>query len=174
MTIYGFLQKRTCRGDMKSIIHIDQMFGRLKCLSVYSGGGRLRARCKCTCGTEGEFQVRNLTSGHTKSCGCLQRHITSKIKTKHGLSRTKIYNTWLGMIRRCYDPDAENYIYYGGRGIEVCSRWRYDVNTFFSDMGIPPTHKHSIDRIDNDGNYDPLNCRWADQAQQNSNKGSYK
>ena len=101
--------------------------------------------------------------GRTRSCGCL--------KSKHGLSHTKAYSCWKGLLRRCYTKDYAKYSDYGGRGITVCKRWKDSVSNFVEDMGQPPEGL-SLDRIDNDGNYEPDNCRWATKSIQARNKRS--
>ena len=86
----------------------------------------------------------------------------------HGQSKTLLYNAWQNMIKRCDKPSCKSYKYYGGRGIKVCKRWYGFVN-FHADMGDRPTPKHTLDRINNNGDYKPSNCRWVTQAQQNLN-----
>ncbi len=81
----------------------------------------------------------------------------------------KLANTWANIIDRCYNPDAQSYHWYGARGIKMCDRWQHSVAAFIEDMGPPPTPKHSVDRIDCNGNYEPSNCRWATQEEQNNN-----
>ncbi len=125
--------------------------------------------CRCDCGKIVHVRFGNLLRG-TMSCGCLRKEICSRVHKEHGLSHKRIYNVWRGMIQRCYNPNRTYYHNYGGRGISVCERWRTSFKNFFSDMGKMPTQKHSLDRIDNDGNYCKENCRWATYKQQANNK----
>lgn len=87
----------------------------------------------------------------------------------HGMSYTPEHNTWCEIHRRCYDPKRDSYKTHGARGIKVCARWA-DFENFFADMGERPSRDHSIDRIDNDGNYEPSNCKWSTNSEQNLNK----
>ncbi len=121
---------------------------------------------RCKCGTEITGSLTYVLLGKSKSCGCLNviNH------TKHGMSNTMVHNIWGGMIQRCTNQKATAWKYYGGRGITICDRWAYSFENFFSDMGNPPSKKHSIDRINNDGNYEPGNCRWATASQQAKNR----
>ncbi len=89
---------------------------------------------------------------------------------KHGMSRSPEHRTWCKMIERCYNPNHEHYAYYGGRGITICDRWRHSFLNFYSDMGPRPSSKHSIERINNAGGYEPNNCKWATNLEQSNNK----
>lgn len=122
---------------------------------------------RCACGTEKEFFIANVTYGKSKSCGCLQKKAVALRMTKHGQAGknyTPEYQAWSGLKFRCrHDPD------YYKRGIKFCERWNEFAN-FLLDMGLRPSSKHSVNRIDNNGDYEPGNCEWATYTQQNRNK----
>jgi len=124
--------------------------------------------CLCDCGNKSVVESYALRKGRTKSCGCVAKENPGNLR--HGMRGHPLYCTWMGMKDRCSNPKNKKYKYYGDRGISVCKNWEISIDSFISDMGEKPTTKHSIDRINNDGNYEPGNCRWATSSQQNSNK----
>lgn len=134
--------------------------------------------CRCDCGTERVVMGNSLRRGTSKSCGCLSAEIARSRMTgaknylKHGHSGTKIYAIWSAMKQRCYNPDNDSYLRYGARGITVCDAWRESFETFYADVGDAPEGL-TLDRIDNDGNYEPGNIRWATRQQQADNKSGY-
>jgi len=108
----------------------------------------------------------------TKSCGCVKMKNVISSNLSHGMSYTKEHKCWAHMKARCYDKNDNRYPRYGGRGITVCDRWRDSFEAFIEDMGLLPSPKHSVDRIDTDGNYEPTNCKWSTHKEQ-ANNASY-
>lgn len=149
-------------------------FGRLFILHrVPYIGKSVHTRWKaiCDCGNETIVQGTNLRSGHTQSCGCSQKEMMQRTRTKHGMSSTGTYRSWSGLKERCTNLNIQRHDHdYMGKGITYCERWEIFEN-FLEDMGVCPEGM-SIDRKDNNGNYEPSNCRWATQGQQQNNKSN--
>lgn len=132
--------------------------------------------CKCDCGNEKHIRAGDLRSGRAKSCGCMIKSAVTKRNTTHGHALTgkctTEFRAWTGMLSRCYNSNRERYKNYGGRGITVCDRWLTSFENFYSDLGPKPSPQYSLDRIDNNGNYEPSNCHWATKEQQARNKSN--
>ena len=162
---------------------IGQKHGRLTVIGNASlaSNGSIRYLCRCECGREVIVYAAQMRSGRTRSCGCLQSERTAQSSTKHGATcgvthggRVMVeYATWCRMWTRVRSTKGKNYQNYGSRGIAVCERWKSFEN-FLADMGMRPSAQHSIDRVNNDGNYEPSNCRWATPSQQVRNRRSLR
>jgi hypothetical protein len=154
-----------------------QRYGRLVAVAVDTIGLRKKRswHCLCDCGNEAVVLLFNLKSGRTKSCGCLRvesNKVNAEKNTTHGMFGTSEYEAWSSMKHRCANSNNESYHNYGGRGIQVCARWAESFENFYADMGDKPSDRHSLDRRENDGNYEPGNCRWATWEEQAENRRS--
>jgi hypothetical protein len=151
-------------------------FGQLKVLEAAGkdAWGQIRWRLLCDCGREHFAVGGKLRRGEVKSCGCAKPAMCAAANVTHGASArgrmTSEYHTWQDMIYRCENPRATQYKDWGGRGIKVSPDWRHDFARFLADMGPRPSPKHTIERLDNDGNYEKGNCCWATRAVQGRNK----
>lgn len=152
-------------------------FGRLM---VISDIGRANDRhvlwmCRCDCGNTVNVSSRDLITGHTKSCGCLQKDIISENRYKHGDRDARLYSVWKSMKKRCENPNCKSYKWYGAKGVSVCDEWQ-DYSSFKKwaiNNGYDKNAEHgvcTIDRINPYGNYSPDNCRWISMEEQARNK----
>lgn len=156
---------------------VGKQFGRLTVIK-YDGSnknGRALWLCQCDCGNTKTILGSSLLNGSTLSCGCYNKELVKKTNIKHNKSYSKLYKVWQGMKTRCYNKNFIYYCNYGGRGITICKEWLNDFEIFYK-WAISNGYKEglTIDRINNDGNYEPNNCRWITRAEQNRNQRKTK
>lgn len=177
----GCLNKEI-NSERSLINRVGQRFGRLvveeraQDYIAKNGNHHVMWRCRCDCGNTTIADSCQLSSGKTKSCGCLKNDVSSETHTKHGGRRDRLYKVWANMKNRCFNSNSSDYKYYGGRGIRVCDEWTHDYNAFkewaYSSGYDDSAEKGqcTIDRIDVDGNYEPSNCRWVSMSIQSRNR----
>lgn len=159
-------------GPRQSVYLVGMRFGRLTVLAHATR--KARWLCRCDCGQTCTPNTGGLQTGHARSCGCLQRETVSRGKhaLRHGQTETKEYRAWCHMKERCLNPRQKSFANYGGRGITVCDRWLTSFEHFFADVGLAPSPRHTVERLDVNGHYEPHNVEWATQLTQQRNRRS--
>ena len=151
----------------------NQVFGRLTVIERDYSKNNTSWKCICECGNKTSTRASALKKGKTKSCGCLNKELSDARKYKHGLNRTKDHVSWCHIKQRCYNKNNKAYKYYGGRGIKLYEEWIDNPKSFIDYIKSLENYgvdKLSLDRIDNNGNYEPGNLRWATKKEQARNK----
>lgn len=152
---------------------IGKRFGRWTVIGLWDEtrkkGAKPFIRCQCDCGKVKRVDALTVRKGKSTSCGCFRAEVTSVRSATHRMTGTPEHQCWRNMLNRCTNPKVKLYPHYGGRGIEVCERWR-EFEHFYADMGPRPTPKSQIDRRENNGNYTKVNCRWTGRVVNSRNK----
>ena len=157
---------KSCGCPPPSIL-IGQKVGKL---TVIGRASKNKFLCECECGNKTEVFGSNLNRRHTVSCGCYQKEIRGLSSVTHGMTKTDEFNIWQSMKQRCYDKNCKAFAHYGGRGIRICNRWIESFENFILDIGKRPSKQHSIERVNNDGDYELSNCKWATKREQAQNR----
>jgi hypothetical protein len=156
----------------KYTLIVGKKYNNWTVLSRFRGDtGKWMAQCKCSCGSIKTVFIDNIIRGKSQSCGCLRVEVCGNNFRTHGGRFSKEYAVWCNMKSRCYNPRVKKYKNHGGRGIKVCDRWLESFENFYADIGKIPKGM-TLDRIDNDGDYEPGNWRLATQREQCNNKGN--
>lgn len=151
---------------------IGQRFGRLTVVANVTSKGRSRFLCECLCGNKKTIRMDHLKRGLVVSCGCYQEERRKQVSSTHRMSRTRLYRIWKDMRRRCDSPCVTEYPLYGGGGITVCAEWQTFEAFYEWAMANGYSDDLSIDRVNNNGNYEPSNCKWSTPQEQARNRRS--
>lgn len=165
--------------------YLGKKFNRLTILKEvesvkYKKGIMRKVLCECDCGNKKEIDLNSIKRGKSTSCGCFNKENSKNLHTKHGFAmlstgvRHPDYCIWIKMKSRCFNTNDKSYSNYGGRGIEVCDRWKDSFENFIKDLGWRPNNKYSLERIDYNGNYCPENCKWIHKSEQSKNSRRVK